>query len=54
MSRDLNYLYLYSLKMLIWFSVFVFNFNIDIKWMYLNSISSIFLYLNLDSYSTES
>jgi hypothetical protein len=25
-----NYLYLYSLKMLIWTSIFVFDFNIDV------------------------
>jgi hypothetical protein len=42
-----NYPYFYSLKLLIWISVFIFNFNMDVKWMYSNSIyiiDSIFVF----------
>jgi hypothetical protein len=53
MSGEPNYPYSYSLKMIICIFVFVFDFNMDIKWMYPNSIYNLFLYLNLDSYSTK-
>jgi hypothetical protein len=33
---------LYSLKLLIWISVSVFDFNMDVKWTYPNSIYSTF------------
>jgi hypothetical protein len=42
-----NYPYFYSLKLLIWISVSVFDFNMDVKWMYSNSIyiiDSIFVF----------
>jgi hypothetical protein len=42
MSRDPNYPYSYSLKMLIRIFIFVIDFNMDIKWMYPNLISSYF------------
>jgi uncharacterized metal-binding protein len=53
MSGDSNYPYSYLLEMLIRIFVFVFDFNMDIKWMYPNSISSFFLNPNLDLYSTK-
>jgi hypothetical protein len=40
MSEDPNYLHLF--KILIWIFVFIFYFNMDIKCMYPNSISSFF------------
>jgi hypothetical protein len=39
MSRNLNYPYSYSLKLLICISESVFDYNMDVKWIYLNSIS---------------
>jgi hypothetical protein len=36
MSENLNYPYSYLLKTLIWISIFVFVFNMDIKWLYSN------------------
>jgi hypothetical protein len=44
MSGYPNYLYSYSLKLLIWIFVSVFDFNMDVKWMHPNSIYSTFLY----------
>jgi hypothetical protein len=51
MFVDPNYLYSYSLKLLIWISVSVFDSNMDVKWMHSNSIYSIFLYPIPYSYS---
>lgn len=48
MSGDPDYPYSYSNKMLIWISIFVFDFNKDVKCTYPNLI---FLYPVLDLYS---
>jgi hypothetical protein len=42
MSGNPNYVYLYLLKMLKWISVFIFDFNMDVRWMlYSNPIFNI-------------
>jgi hypothetical protein len=41
MSGNPNYPYSYPLKTLIWISVFVFVFNMDVRWMYSNPFFSI-------------
>jgi hypothetical protein len=41
MTKNPNYRYSYPLKTLIWISVFVFVFNMDVTWMYSNPIFNI-------------
>lgn len=53
MSGNPNYPNLYPLKISIWISVSVFVFNVDVKWMYPDSIFSVFLYPVPNSYSTK-
>jgi hypothetical protein len=43
-SWNPNYSYSYPLKMLIWISIFVFFFNIDVRWMYSNPFFNIILF----------
>jgi hypothetical protein len=51
MFRNPNYPYSYLLKLLIWISVSAFDFNMDVKLTYLNSIYITFLYPIPYSYS---
>lgn len=53
MSGNPNYPNSYSLKMSIWILIFVFVFNVDVKWMSLDSIFGAFFYPVLDSYLTK-
>jgi hypothetical protein len=53
MSGNPNYPYSYSLKTLIWISVFVFVFNMDVRWMYSNPIFNIILIRHYPNYSTK-
>jgi hypothetical protein len=53
MSGNPNYPYSYPLKMLIWISVFVFVFNMDVRWMYSNPIFNIIRIRHYPNYSTK-
>jgi hypothetical protein len=53
MSGNPNYQYSYSLKTLIWISVVVFVFNMDVRWMYSNPIFNIIRIRNYSNYSTK-
>jgi hypothetical protein len=48
-----NYPYSYPLKMLIWISVFVFVFNMDVRWMYSNPIFNIIRNIRQKSYISD-
>jgi hypothetical protein len=54
MSRNLNNPYSYLLKTLIWISVFVFVFNMDVRWMYANPVFNIIRIRHYPNYSTKS
>jgi hypothetical protein len=53
MSRNPNYLYSYPVKTLIWISVFVFVFNMDVRWMYSNLILNIIRIRHYPNYPTK-
>jgi hypothetical protein len=53
MSGNPNYLYSYPLKMLIWISVFVIVFNMNVRWMYSNPIFSIIRIRHYPKYPTK-
>jgi hypothetical protein len=53
MSGNPNYLYSYLLKMLLWISVFVFVFNMDLSWMYSNLIFTIICIRHYPNYPTK-